>query len=90
MVAIRRENCATVVSQLAQAGATDIVIVSDGFAERGDTTGQALEADLARLSKDAGVQLIGPNCVGFADFSMGLCAVAEPIPFGIPVATFPS
>ena len=83
VVAIRRENCATVVSQLAQAGATDIVIVSDGFAERGDTTGQALEADLARLSKDAGVQLIGPNCVGFADFSMGLCAVAEPIPFGI-------
>jgi acyl-CoA synthetase (NDP forming) len=83
VVAIRRENCPAIVSQLAQAGAKDIVIVSDGFAERNDEIGQALEADLIRISREAGIRLIGPNCVGFADFSMKLCAIAEPIPFGI-------
>jgi acyl-CoA synthetase (NDP forming) len=83
VVAVRRESCPAVVRDLGQAGARDVVIVSDGFAERGDEAGAALEAELVRESKAAGIRLIGPNCVGFADFSMGLCAIAEPIPFGI-------
>jgi acyl-CoA synthetase (NDP forming) len=83
VVAIRRENCPLVVSQLAEAGTRDIVIVSDGFAERADGIGQELEAELVRISRKAGVRLIGPNCVGFADFSQHLAAIAEPIPFGI-------
>jgi acyl-CoA synthetase (NDP forming) len=83
VVAVRRESCPAVVRDLGQAGARDIVIVSDGFAERGDEAGAALEAELVRESRRAGIRLIGPNCVGFADFSAGLCAIAEPIPFGI-------
>ncbi|RZK00836.1 MAG: CoA-binding protein [Novosphingobium sp.] len=46
------------------AGIRNLIVVSGGFAEVGGE-GVALEAQLAALSRDRGVRMLGPNCLGF-------------------------
>lgn len=78
VVAIRREASVQVVRELVQRGTPDVVLVSDGFGERGDETGRRLEAELVEVVSGSSTRLWGPNCVGFADFAAGICAIAEP------------
>lgn len=79
VVAIRREASVEVVRQLTAAGTPDIVLVSDGFGERGDELGRKLHNELVDIVTGTGTRLWGPNCVGFADFHERICAVAEPV-----------
>jgi len=53
-----------------------MVVASAGFAERGDAEGQALQDDLVRLAHANGMRVIGPNCLGFANFEDRICATA--------------
>lgn len=78
VVAIRREASVEVVRELVGLGTPDIVLVSDGFGERGDDIGRRLQAELVEIVSGSGTRLWGPNCVGFADFAEGVCAIAEP------------
>lgn len=77
MVAVASERCASVVADAVQAGIPHIVIISDGFAERGR---QDLQDALVNIVEGTTSNLYGPNCVGFLDLAAGLCAVGEPIP----------
>lgn len=81
VIAIRGENCPASVAQAVAAGAADIVVVADGFAERGDEEGRLLQSQLVTAAGSA--RLIGPNCVGYADFSRQLCLITEPVPAGV-------
>lgn len=60
-------------------------VVSSGFGEVGD--GVALERELARAGRDAGIRLLGPNCLGVYSPRAGLAFVgdcpAEPGPIGL-------
>ncbi|GAA1248940.1 acetate--CoA ligase family protein [Prauserella halophila] len=78
VVAIRREASVEAVRELTAAGTSDIVLVSDGFVERGDDVGRRLQEELVDIVSGTATRLWGPNCVGFADFAEGLCAIAEP------------
>lgn len=78
VVAIRREGAVEAVRELTRMGTLDIVLVSDGFGERGDELGHRLQTELVDIVSGTGTRLWGPNCVGFADFTERLCAVAEP------------
>src|ERR1700760_868513 len=69
--------------ELTERGTRRLVVVSDGFRETATPDGIAREAALSELAAQAGAQLIGPNCVGFASFPDPTCAIAEPIPAGI-------
>ena len=42
-----------------------VVVITAGFAETGKE-GAEVERELARIAADAGITLIGPNCVGIA------------------------
>jgi acetyl coenzyme A synthetase (ADP forming)-like protein len=44
-------------------GVKGIVVISAGFSETG-TAGAALEAELLDICRDAGMRMIGPNCMG--------------------------
>lgn len=80
VVAVAAQRSVDIVAQAASLGAADIVVVANGFAEQGR---EAVGADLERrLQAAAGTasRLLGPNCVGFADFRRSLCVVAQPIP----------
>ena len=79
IIAIRREAAVEAVRTLTAAGTRDIVVVTDGFAERGDSEGAALQQELVDIVDGTHTRLWGPNCVGFADFSERICAVAEPV-----------
>jgi acyl-CoA synthetase (NDP forming)/L-amino acid N-acyltransferase YncA len=51
------------VEECCRAGVGGIVITTAGFAELGDA-GRATQRELVRLTRAAGIRLIGPNCLG--------------------------
>lgn len=71
------------------AGAKAAVVISAGFRETGPE-GAALEAEVARLCREANVRLLGPNCVGIIDAHRRLNATFAgrmPVPGGISVVS---
>jgi acetate---CoA ligase (ADP-forming) len=52
---------------LREAGVGGAVVLSSGFAETG-AAGAAQQAALAAAARKAGIRLLGPNCLGFANF----------------------
>jgi acyl-CoA synthetase (NDP forming) len=79
VIAIRRDASVVAVEELVALGTPDIVLVTDGFVERGDPEGAELQRKLVDTVTGSETRLWGPNCVGFADFSAGICAIAEPV-----------
>lgn len=69
--------------ELVKRGTRRLVVVSDGFRETATADGITRENALRELAAQSGVQVVGPNCVGFASFHDQCCAIAEPIPTGI-------
>ncbi|MCB1388328.1 MAG: acetate--CoA ligase family protein [Rhodobacteraceae bacterium] len=59
-------------------GVGAIVIFTSGFAEASDD-GRRAQEDLARLCSEAGVALLGPNCMGFTNFVAGVPMTFEPV-----------
>ncbi|MEV4259699.1 CoA-binding protein, partial [Spirillospora sp. NPDC049652] len=59
LVAVPAKQCADVVRQAS--GVPFVQVMSGGFGEMGEP---GLEADLAAAAREAGVRLLGPNCMG--------------------------
>ncbi|MES0875326.1 acetate--CoA ligase family protein [Sinimarinibacterium thermocellulolyticum] len=57
-----------VFADLRAAGVGGAVILSAGFAETGEE-GAERQHRLAEIGREAGIRIIGPNCLGFANFS---------------------
>lgn len=55
------------------------VVLSGGFRETGEE-GAALEADVARLARELGIRIIGPNCVGLIDTHLPIDTTFLPPP----------
>jgi acyl-CoA synthetase (NDP forming) len=64
-----------VVRQCAEKGVAGVVVLSAGFAEVGDVGAQAELRDVARRN---GMRLVGPNCLGVLNTSIGLDATFSP------------
>jgi acetate---CoA ligase (ADP-forming) len=62
-------------------GIKSAVILTSGFAEAG-AEGAALQDELTRRARAAGVTFLGPNCLGFAN--LGIRAAMTPMPFHPP------
>ncbi|MQA95667.1 MAG: hypothetical protein GEV11_13820 [Streptosporangiales bacterium] len=52
-----------VVGDCAAAGVRSVIVLASGYAEVG-ADGRVLQEDLARLARETGVRVIGPNCQG--------------------------
>ncbi len=63
IIAIPAQHVLQAVREAGQKGVAAAIIMSSGFAESG---GEGIETqkELARLGREGGVRLIGPNCVG--------------------------
>ena len=59
---------ADAVADLAAAGGTSAVIITAGFSETG-AAGQALQEKVRAVAARTGVRLLGPNCLGYINFS---------------------
>src|SRR5260370_38930205 len=70
----------------AEAGIRNACVLSSGYAEAGDT-GRAAQAELVAYAASLGMVLLGPNHLGFANFTDGVpvCSVPGLPPPGGPV-----
>jgi acyl-CoA synthetase (NDP forming) len=73
----------SVVKQAVDMDVPHIVLISDGYAERGTREGIALQAELVELVSGSGSRLYGPNGVGFADFRAGIAPLGAPVPLAL-------
>ena len=56
---------------LAARGTHAAVLFASGYAEAGET-GRVKQEELARVARDSGILLLGPNCMGFTNFEVGV------------------
>jgi acyl-CoA synthetase (NDP forming)/RimJ/RimL family protein N-acetyltransferase len=63
IVAVPAEVALDVVRDAASAGVGGVVVVSSGFGEMGER-GRELQHELLRTVREAGIRLVGPNCLG--------------------------
>lgn len=72
------------IDDAAAAGVRAAVVFSAGFAEVG-ADGEAAQARLAARAREAGIRVVGPNCLGVMNCREGMYATFSPAP-GIGVA----
>ncbi len=63
LIALSADKVNDVIEQCGERGIPVALVVAAGYSEAGET-GAALEAELVMTARDAGVTLIGPNCMG--------------------------
>jgi acetyltransferase len=63
VVSVPREYVVGVVRAAGERGVPVALVVAAGFSEA-DDEGAALEADLAAAAREAGIRVVGPNCIG--------------------------
>ncbi|UCH03859.1 MAG: CoA-binding protein [Candidatus Thorarchaeota archaeon] len=66
IVAVAAKYCSGLMAEARNAGARTAVIISGGFSEIG-AEGAELEEALVTAAREAGVRIIGPNCVGVSN-----------------------
>lgn len=64
IVVVPSSAVAPVLVECADRGAKGAVIISAGFREMDDPTGQLLQREIASLAQEKGIRLIGPNTFG--------------------------
>jgi len=72
VIAISSSHVIEILDQHIESGIKNCIIISGGFAEIGDK-GEAIEENIKRISRENGIRIIGPNCLGvldnYSDFS---------------------
>ncbi len=66
-----------VVKDAIKKGIKHLVITTAGFRETGKQ-GQALEQELRRITSEAGIRFVGPNCIGVLNTNTGLNTTFAP------------
>ncbi len=66
IVAVAAKYCPSLMKDIREAGSRNAVIISGGFSELGEE-GAILENNLVKAAKEAGVRIVGPNCVGVSN-----------------------
>jgi acetyl coenzyme A synthetase (ADP forming)-like protein len=81
VIAVPATAVLDVVEECGAKGVRRLVVISAGFAETGEA-GAARQEELLRLSRSAGMRVIGPNCMGIActDDEVRLSATFAPTP----------
>jgi acetyl coenzyme A synthetase (ADP forming)-like protein len=81
VVVVPRQRVLAVVEEAIAKGVRGLVVISAGFAEVGEE-GREREARLRDLVRQAGVRMIGPNCMGIinTDPAISLNATFAPVP----------
>jgi len=77
------ESVPSALQSCASRGLKAAIIGSGGFRETG-AAGAALEQECLRIAQEAGMRLIGPNCIGLLDTHLPLDATFLPPPGPLP------
>jgi acetyl coenzyme A synthetase (ADP forming)-like protein len=71
LIVVPSPQVADVVRDAAQKHVKALVVISAGFSEVGDE-GRAREAEILTIVRDAGMRMIGPNCMGLLNAHPGV------------------
>lgn len=71
-VAVPREAVEPVVAECAQRGVGGVVIFASGYAETRLAERVQQQQRLLALGRDANMRILGPNCVGFMNYGLGV------------------
>ena len=69
------------VSACTRRKAGSAIVFASGFAEGGEE-GKAKQDEIAKIARDGGLLLVGPNCIGFTNFVAGIALTFEPLEGG--------
>ncbi len=58
-------------------GAKSAIVISAGFAERGEDDRRELQVELGRFAQESGLRVSGPNCLGLANLKDDIWASAS-------------
>ncbi len=91
VVAVPPEEVIGCLEQAADAGARAAVVLTSGFAERGEA-GVALQHQLVVTARDRGIRVVGPHCLGLIDNQSDVRLSAtlvgtRPLPGGLAIAS---
>lgn len=90
LIALGAAHVNAVVKQCGERGIPVALVVAAGFSEAGEEGAKA-EEELVRTAREAGVTLIGPNCMGMLAMHRGLQAVGflelNPQPGGLSIVS---
>jgi acyl-CoA synthetase (NDP forming) len=78
LIMVPREAVPQALGDLADAGGRSAVILSAGYAELGPA-GRAEQDAILDLAKRRGIRLLGPNCLGFINFTQNAIAWTTPV-----------
>lgn len=78
VLAIPEAGVLDAVRGLAARGTHAAVLFASGYAEAGEE-GRTKQEELVRVARQAGILLLGPNCMGFTHFQAGIPLTFEPI-----------
>ncbi len=78
VLAIPESGVLDAVKALAARRCKAAVLFASGYAEAGEE-GQHKQAELARVAQEAGIWLVGPNCMGFTNLAQGIPVTFEPL-----------
>ncbi|MDZ7831444.1 MAG: CoA-binding protein [Desulfobacterales bacterium] len=64
IILVPHEHALPVIYECVEKGVKGAVLFTAGYKETGTEAGRHLEAELARVAKESGMRLFGPNCMG--------------------------
>ena len=84
VIAVPREHVGAAVDDCIEAGVGFCVVITAGFTEVGPE-GAAMESRMVAAARDAGMRLVGPNCLGLLNTHAGLLLNSSPAMQDTPV-----
>ena len=70
--AVPRTVAPRIIADCAAKGVGGVALFTSGFAETAEEEGMRLQAEIGRIAREAGLALIGPNCMGLYDPKLGV------------------
>jgi acetate---CoA ligase (ADP-forming) len=80
VVAVPADEVVEAARQCAEAGVRSLLVISSGFAETG-AAGARRQSELLEVCRDAGIRIVGPNCLGALNTSPDVRLNATFAPF---------
>ena len=72
MCAVPRTIAPRIIADCAAKPVGGVALFTSGFAETGEEEGACLQAEIGRIAREAGLPLIGPNCMGLYQPRLGV------------------
>ncbi len=87
VVCVPREGVEEVVLEAARVRAGGVILFASGYAETGKADRIAQQSRLSAIAAESGLRILGPNCLGIANYSLGTRITFSEYPAPRPLRT---